>query len=341
MANDLAVIEAQFRPLVPRMDALVPAGAGIGGERIVQSIMLACEKTPKLLSCTRLSLQQAAFSACALGLLVDGVSGQGYIIPYGDVAQFQIGVKGYTTIAGRSRFMLGGDVIYAGEKYDIRLGTSGYVHHTPDFAKRGNGNDQAKIIAAYATLESNFAPPLVLAIGLDEILAVRNRSPGAKKADSPWNNFFGQMAIKTAKKRLAKSCPLDVLQLAGSLDDAADMGRTAYIRPEDRALIVDHEAQPLSPMQPQPDRPFTVDDTKFGIIDATDLFRDLGSLDNWQRIIGERVLTLQSDEQIEAFMERNKGVFVEIGRKHPHAIDDIRLRLAERIDEIRKMAEPA
>lgn len=338
MANDLAVIEANFRPLLPYMERALPPAAGIGADRIMQSIMIACEKTPKLMQCRLPTLQQAAFSACALGLLVDGTSGQGYLIPYGDTAQFVTGWKGYSTIAARSRYVLGGDLIYEGEQNDVRLGSAGHAWVKPDWTIRGQKN--AKIIAAFSTLESNYAPSLVAAMSLDEIMAIRARSKGAAKAGGPWDTDFGQMAIKTAKRRNAKSCPLDVLQLAAALDDAVDMGQSAHIRPEDRALIVDQEAQPLSVMQPQPSEPLTLDDTKFGLIDAANNYHDLGSLANWQHQLTKRVLTLQSEQQINEFLDRNKGIFTGIAQRHGAAVDDMRLRMAERIDELQKRSGP-
>lgn len=341
MPNDLQVIERQLTPLLPRLDAIIPAGSNLAAQRIMQSIMVSCERSPDLMAPERrASLLEAAFSAAALGLTVDGVTGQGYIIAYNDrrrgpIAQFQIGVKGYSTIAGRSKYTLGGDVVYEGEKYDIMLGTNGHarVHFDPE--KRNPG---AKIIAAFATLESLTAPPLVLAMSLDEIMKVRAASKASSYAGSPWNNWFDQMAIKSAKKRLAKSCPLDVLQMAGALDDAVDMGHSAHIRPEDGALIVDHEAIPVSQMQPPPSEPLNLDDTKFGLYDASGNYHDLATLANWQHQLEKRVLTLQSDEQISEFVKRNAPAFSEIARRHGTAVDDMRLRMAERIDELSKAA---
>jgi recombination protein RecT len=335
MANDLVLVQEHLTALAPRMREIIPAASKLPAERVIQSFLISCEKNPKLYECTPISVQQAVFSACALGLLIDGITGQGYVIPYGGVAQFQIGVKGYVTLAGRSHFMLNGQVIVEGERHAIKLGTAGSVTHEPNFQLRGNGNDSKRVVAAYATLQSNFAPALVDAMGLDEILYIRSRSKGAAKSDSPWNNFFNAMAIKTVAKRLAKWCPLDVLQTAGALDDAGDMGRHAFIRPEDGALIVDHEAQAITKLQPPTEREFTLDPFKFTIADAEGKIHDLGSADNWAKQILGKMLASTDAAQIDAFLNRNREIFDAIEEKFPDVVEDVRVQLMGRIFDLK------
>lgn len=332
MSKQLALIENQFKPLVPRMQQIIPATANLPVERVMQSVMVACESNPKLMDCSAVSMQKAVFTACTLGLLVDGVSGQGYLVPYRNEVQFQTGFKGYGTIAARSGYTLGGDLIYEGEEYSVRIGTSGHAWVKFDPTKRFPG---AKIIAAFATLESNTSPALVLAMSLDELLHIKDMSQ-ATYATAPWKVHFGEMCIKTVKKRLGKSCPVDILQRAAALDDAVDQGHTAYLRPEDRALIVDQVAEPLSPMQPPPAQDFTLDTSvKFEVIMGDGVKRDLGSIDNWSKRIWDRLEKVNDIGALNAFTERNKETFAAVAARYPQDVNGLRMKIRERIEELK------
>lgn len=261
MGNQLAIIEQQFRPLLPRMENAIPPQANLPVKRVMESILIACEREPKLFECTPVSMHRMAFTSCVTGLLLDGVTGQAFPIPFWSnkigalEAQFISGYKGYQTIAGRSRYTLDSNLIYEGEEYGITLGTGGEAWVKPRFECRGPGK---KFIGGFVVLSSHYAPPIVDAMSLDEILAIRDRAK--RKSDSPWNNplDFPEMAKKTLKRRGGKYCPNDILQMAIAVDDAVDQGRSAYIRPEDRAVMIDHVAEPLSPMQPPPAEPFSL-----------------------------------------------------------------------------------
>lgn len=333
MSNQLAIIENHFKPLVPRMAAAIPASANLPAQRIMQSVLIACERNPDLMDCTAVSMQEAVFSACALGLLVDGITGQGYIVKYGNKAQFQTGFKGYGTIAARSGFTLGADNVFEGERYKIRLGTHGIAEVEPDFSIRG---PNAKLIASFSFMESKAFPSMVDAMSLDEIIAIKNISK-TRRTDSPWNTHFNEMAKKTVKRRLGKSAPVDILQRAIALDDAADRGQHAYIRPEDQALIVnDVEAEPLSVMQPPPAEAFSVrDNVKFEVIMGDGITRDMGSLDNWSRRIWDRLEKVDDIAALNAFTDRNKGTFEAVAERYPRDVDGLRMKIRERIEELK------
>lgn len=334
MSTSLVTIENHFKPLVPRMAEVIPASANLPAQRIMQSVLIACERAPKLMECTALSMQEAVFSACALGLLVDGITGQGYLVAYGTKVQFQTGFKGYTTICARSGFTLGADNVFQGEKYKIRLGTHGIAEVEPDFSIRG---PNAKLIASFAFMESNNFPSMVDAMSKDEIMAIRAITK-TTRSDSPWNTHFNEMAKKTVKRRLGKSAPVDILQRAIALDDAADRGQHAYIRPEDQALIIDEqEAGPLTVMQPPPSEAFSIRDTaKFEVIFGDGVVRDLGSLANWERQIWERLQKVEGWKVLEDFADRNKATFAAIAERHPREVEGLRMKIRERVDGLKR-----
>lgn len=68
----------------------------------VNSVILAVQANDKLLECTKASIVMSAIRAASLRLSVDPATGQGWIIPYGNVAQFQVGYKGLRDMAIRT-----------------------------------------------------------------------------------------------------------------------------------------------------------------------------------------------------------------------------------------------
>lgn len=242
MATALAVLENQLTPLLPRFTEALAGAMPV--ERLTRTIVISCERLPKLLECDRQSLFNAAMSAACLGLEVDGVTGQAYLIPFKGRAQLVIGYKGMNTLAARSGITISGAVVRDGDEFDYELGSNAHVRHKPTLGNKG------RIIAAWATATSHGRPPVVSVMGIDELLAVKAKSPGASRSDSPWNDTtigFPAMCEKTVKRRLSRSLPLNVMQLAARLDEAVDeQGKPAHITPE-RGIIIDGEFSEPSP----------------------------------------------------------------------------------------------
>jgi len=174
--NDLAILENQFMPLAPKLQqalaGLVPV------ERLIRTIIISCERNPSLLNCDRQSLFMAGMSAACLGLECDGVTGQSYLIPFKNRAQLVIGYKGFNTLGARAGLTITGAVVREGDEFEFELGSGAFVRHRPTLATTG------RIIAAWATATHLDRPPIVVVLGIDELLATKGRSPGAKRSDS-------------------------------------------------------------------------------------------------------------------------------------------------------------
>ncbi len=241
MSNDIVVLERQLQPLAPRLAEVL--GRTMPPGRLIRTIVISCERLPVLLQCDRQSLFNAAMSAACLGLEVDGVTGQAFLIPFKNRAQLVIGYKGYNTMAARSSLTVSGGVVREGDEFDYRFGEGGYVRHRP---RLGAGRDR-RITAAWAWAAASDRPGVPAVLDIDEILAVKARSAGARRPDSPWNDpaiGFPAMCEKTAKRRLARSLPLNVMQLGARLDEAVEeQGRYAYID-DHRGLVIENEILP-------------------------------------------------------------------------------------------------
>jgi recombination protein RecT len=241
MASDLVILERQLEPLKPRLSEAL--GAIMPVARLIRTVVISCERLPKLLECDRQSLFNSAMSAACLGLEVDGVTGQGFLIPFKGKAQLVIGYKGYNTMGARSGITITGGVVREGDEFAHQEGTGGFIRH---IRALGKGRDR-RIIAAWAWAQALDRPGVPSILDVDELLAVKAKSPGGSRSDSPWNDpsiGFPAMCEKTAKRRLARSLPLTVMHLAARMEEAVDeQGKNAWIDAR-RGVVVDGEILP-------------------------------------------------------------------------------------------------
>jgi len=236
VGSELVVLEQQLKPLAPHFSQVLPKTLPV--ERLIRTIVISAQRLPKLLECDRQSLFNAAMSAACLGLEVDGVTGQAYLIPFKGRAQLVVGYKGYNTLAARSGITITGAVVREGDEFDYQLGSAAYVRHKPKGSK-------GKITHAWACAQSMDRPAVVEVLDIDELNAVRAKSPAVKGGfDTPWNETtigFPAMCQKTVKRRLARSMPLNIMQQAARMDEAVDeQGAPAWISP-DKGVVIDGE----------------------------------------------------------------------------------------------------
>ena len=240
----LVALEEQLTPLAPRFEAALAGMMPV--ERLIRTVMVSVERLPKLLECDRQSIFTAAMSAACLGLEVDGVTGQAFLIPFKNRAQLVIGYRGFNTLAARSGITITGAVVREGDAFEYEKGSGVFVRHKPLL----EGAAVRRIVAAWACANHAERPPVIEIMGIDELMAVKERSPGARRSDSPWNDAkigFPAMCEKTAKRRLARSLPMSIMQMAARMDEAVDENaKPAWITP-DRGLEIDGQAEAATP----------------------------------------------------------------------------------------------
>lgn len=244
MSNDLALVEQALQPLMPNFAQVLPPE--IPPQRLVRSLLVACEMNPYLLTCDRGSLLRTAMTAAVLGLDIDGVTGLAYAVPFKGKVQLIVGYKGMVAIAARSGRTLEGFVVRDGDDFTFDE-ANGHVRHN----KALGGEKQRRVIGAYAVSRGNGLPTMVRVMSMDEIIATRDRSAGYKSRpeSSPWTTDFDAMARKCPIRSLAKDIPNISLQAAAALETHHDLGHEAYIR-QDAAVIVDGHATPIEPPKP-------------------------------------------------------------------------------------------
>ena len=224
--NELQIIEKGLVTIADNLAAVLPQT--LPAEKLIRTVMIACENNPAVGKCSMPSILRSAMSAAVLGLEVDGVSGQGYLVPFKGNAQFIVGYRGLCTIADRAKWTLDAFVVHEGDAFEFDE-PSGYVK-----PGRKLGNEDAPIVAAYALARHNSIPPKLRVMSLKQIVDVRDRSAGwkARRERSTWGTEFAAMARKTPLRMLAKDMPVLALHLASSLETQHDLGRVANVEPD-------------------------------------------------------------------------------------------------------------
>jgi len=242
MSTELATLETQLRPLAPKFSQVL--GRVMPVDRFMRTLIVSCEREPKLMAADRQSLFNAAMTGAVLGLEADGATGQFFLLPFNDrkrnciVVQPCIGYKGYSTLGARSGLTISGGVVRDGDAYDYSEGSKAFFWH-----KRKLGDESNRqIIAAWAVASSNDRPATVKILSITEILAIKTKSP--RGGQPPWADDaigFPAMAEKSAKRRLARDMPLNVFQSAARMEEAfEEQGESSYIHP-DKGVVVGGE----------------------------------------------------------------------------------------------------
>jgi recombination protein RecT len=344
MANDLQIIEKQLYTMRP-MFAQIMAPLrryGVDPDRIIRSVVISCERTPKLLGCTPVSIIQAATTGAMLGLEADGVTGQGYLLPFKRRAQWVTGYKGYNTLADRNGLAINGAVVREGDLiWDYEEGTNGFVRHKKKLDNEG------RIIAAWAEATAPGRAANRKILGRKDIDAVRERSKAAKRDDgeegeafSPWNDSqigFPAMAEKTAKRRLNRDLPLSAFSYAAVVDEAhEERGLHSFIHPT-RGVVIEGNATPADELVPQAQQQSEPREIIEHVRQPRFVIRGLKgdlhftSIEQWRaRWVDE--ITKMRPEIAEQFNDRNAVLFDEYSEQHRADVKAVIDALKERME---------
>jgi recombination protein RecT len=187
-------------------------------------------RIPKLMSCTPMSIKNALVQAAQTNLY-PGAMQECCIIPYGDNATFQPMYQGLIKLAYNSGFIksINAEVVYDNDEFSVELGTNQHLRHIPNL----NG-DRGNRKCVWCVIKPVYGEAMIRVLPMSFIEGIRNRSRGAKKPDSPWNDDsevgYDAMAKKTAIKQALKFVPKSPkLQQAISMDDDVETGKGSII----------------------------------------------------------------------------------------------------------------
>lgn len=325
MAQDLAVYETALAPMIPTFADLL--GPIMDPKRLIRTVMISIERTPELMKCSMQSIVMGTTTFAVLGLEVDGVTGQGYLLPMGGHAQPVIGYKGYNTLGDRSGIAINGGVIREGDEYEYELGSDPFVRVKPALLPTVG----RPILAAWSTATRPGRTPLVSVLPYGDLLAVKSRSPGAKRSASPWNDEaigFPAMCEKTAKRRLARSMPLHLvegMQRAAALEESfEERGRLSYLRPDGNLV----HAQPI---REAADADILGPAYVIEFVDGTTrTLADIGGWTRgWQKILSSMV---GKPEALKRYRDLNEAHFDALARHHGKEVADLRSAIEHQLD---------
>lgn len=219
--------------------------AGIDPERFERLAVQAVESNPYLLELDQRSLYVSVMSAAQLGLELDPVLGQGYLVPYKGKVQFQPGYKGLVELARNSGEIehVWSEIVYENDEIEVRLGDDKRLIHKPVVF-----GDRGAPVGTYAV--AKFTSGLIdfEIMTREEVLELRERSPSYQSAkkknhrNSPWITDPKQMWRKCPIRRLAARLPLSSrrFRMAVALEEMHDqVGKSVSVT--DAGLVVDDD----------------------------------------------------------------------------------------------------
>jgi phage RecT family recombinase len=242
----------------PRIGVGLAAVAGkyMTKERLLRLCVNAVKKTPRLMDCDPQTVLGAMMTSCALGLEPNTVQQQAFLIPYKRRAkvgndwidvydcQFQIGARGYVTLAYRSEHIqnLDAAAIHDGDHFKHRRGTSAFLEYETSLKDRG------PLIGAFSYVRMTSGAESSVVLPLDELMKIRARSETYRAlvrnlesaqsdkdrekaernlAETPWVMWEDDMATKSAIKKHAKNLPIaagDAFAVAAGVDEQGETG---------------------------------------------------------------------------------------------------------------------
>ena len=173
--------------------------------KFLSGVISAVQKTPKLLECDPSTVINSFMTMAQLELMPSDVSGEAYVLPYKNKAQFQLGYQGLVTLFYRAgaRAIIS-EIVYKKDKFDY---TNGVLTHTPDvFA-----DDRGEAIGAYVTVETQTGGKVTKVMKKSDIVNIgKNFSKSFGTEFTPWkekNDPELWMWKKTVLKQVAKLVP--------------------------------------------------------------------------------------------------------------------------------------
>lgn len=228
------------------------AGELMSPDRMLALVSRSVRTTPKLLQCSPESVIGAMLASASLGLEPNTPQQQAFLIPYKtrklidgkwqDIyeCQFQIGARGYITLAYRSGYVesIQASAIHENDVFEHMMGSEAFLKFAKTLREPGpiigafcftrlkGGGEAATVlpIAEIYKARDRSETYKALVRGVQEAANDKERAKAQAKLDeTPWIMFEDDMATKTAIKKHAKQLPIqagDHLAAAVAMDES-------------------------------------------------------------------------------------------------------------------------
>ena len=225
--------------------SLLPENIDIGRFRI--SVINEVTKNPKLLECSKRSLQNAFLASAYAGLEPNSWTGSSYIVPYGKEATLVVGYKGLIELLTRAGICDSVDakVVYERDLFEPKAGTKPELNHTL-YVEQSEQDSRGHMLGVYAVAFLGEGPPKFEYLPLSVCNIIKKESRAGNNPHAPWNKHFEMMCKKSAIKRviqtLPKSSKVDsksglTLSERINLASEASEGGDGYIHVDDKGII--------------------------------------------------------------------------------------------------------
>lgn len=236
--EDFAVIKERFTAL------------GISEATFSKEVSFAIQiigKTPLIAQCNPESVLQSVMNLAQVGLTLNPVAKEAYLIPRYDraskgyVCYLEPDYRGLVRLATDtgSVIKITTNLVYAGDEFELKYGLETDIAHRPYFTL---GKEKGEITGCYSVAKLHDGSYQVEYMSIDELDMIKARSESFKAfADGKistciWNTDSGEMYRKTVIKRLFKYLPRttqnDQLNHAVELDNQdfrATTGQISFI----------------------------------------------------------------------------------------------------------------
>ena len=237
MNNKIVTFDGQIEQYKPNLTKLLE-NTHTTPEKFIATAQNLVRRIPKLLDCDQASFFGSMMKAAELGLSISDFKGECYILPYGSVAQFQIGYQGFITMLYRSKVSsIRSAVVYENDHFEYEMGLDQKLKHIP--AERDRGAPIG--VYAIAGINGDKIFKYMTQEDIERFMNLSQAATGNAKKYSPWHsdkdpeNWMWQ---KTVIKQIAKLLPKSAeLSSAIHADDIAETGGS--IRMVEDKIIID------------------------------------------------------------------------------------------------------
>lgn len=202
-----------------KIAAILPKGTDV--RRYIGVMQAEINRNPDLATCHPATLVGSMIHCARLGL-EPGLMNKIHLVPFfnkkknSKECQVIVGYDGLIDLALRTKEIsqIQSQIVYSNDEFSASLGGESSLIHRPKFF-----SDRGEIVGAYAIAWFADGSQKFEIMTIDEIKAIQSKS----KSGYIWSDHFGEMARKTAVRRLCKHLPKTAeLDRALTLENLAD-----------------------------------------------------------------------------------------------------------------------
>ena len=235
---------------------------------------------PKLNKCSPESIVQALIGVAMSNLSVDKNIGQAYLVPYKGGVQMQVGYKGWVQLLFRAGWLVKAFPVFDCDEFSMTWdGWDNKTQFSPNLDERDEGDSSWSyshlrgvfVIARNSDTKDEYSVFISKKV-IEKLRLVSPNQDGSSTPQGIWKDWYIEMAIGKAVKKLAKMLPIgDTRQVATALaiDDKNEIGhKVDYSTTIESGVVTEikNEAEPdtsdiidestgeiIDPEEPKPD----------------------------------------------------------------------------------------